>query len=528
MVRGLRDAQGGQEEEAGRMMLAVTPSIGIILILISIRLRAGGRLNPDLCALWGGTGVLLVLLEILPPVRTFLDGLEARTAAAFLICGIFLVFWGLRGSVKLTSLLERRQELRMERALRRDDKKSLLFVVNTLGRAGAETLLLQVLRSFHDASYEVFLYAVIGQGELFDQLPGYVNVLNLRPSAMSVLSGRGRRRMIGSVLRAFVRNGGLCHKMGYVVHTLADMCKRGRMQLDKLLWRIMAEGALRFPAGFDMAVAWMEGGAAYYVADYVKADKKAALIHVDYESAGYTREMDRNCWKAFSTIFAVSGEVKRNFEKLYPEYASRLRVFPNMVDLAGIQELAKEGPGFSDGYWGIRLLTVGRLTYQKGYDMALEALNLLKKRGVFVRWYVLGEGEERKALERKRAKLGLAEDFVLLGAVENPFPYYAQTDIYVHATRFEGRSIALQEALALGCAAIVSDCTGNRDEIEDGRNGLLCPFDPLALADCIERLARNKKLRRELGARAGSGRADNSFHWDSWEELWSGEGKHGI
>ena len=68
---------------------------------------------------------------------------------------------------------------------------------------------------------------------------------------------------------------------------------------------------------------------------------------------------------------------------------------------------------------------------------------------------MLGEGEERKALERKRAKLGLTEDFVLLGAVENPYPYYARTDVYVHATRFEGKSLALQEALALGCAALI-------------------------------------------------------------------------
>lgn len=273
-----------------------------------------------------------------------------------------------------------------------------------------------------------------------------------------------------------------------------------------------------------MAVAWIEGGAAYYVADYVRAEKKAALIHVDYESAGYTREMDQDCWKAFSPVFAVSGEVKRNFEALYPEYAPRLRIFPNMIDLAGVQELAREGPGFSDGYQGKRLLTVGRLTYQKGYDMALEALALLKKRGIPVRWYVLGEGEERKALERKRAKLGLMEDFVLLGAVENPCPYYAQADIYVHATRFEGRSIALQEALALGCAAIVSDCNGNREEITDGLDGLICPFDPLALADCIERLLGDEGLRRELGRRAGARKADGGCRRDSWEALWGQKG----
>lgn len=506
------------------MIYAVMPAAGVFLILLSLRLRAEGRLNTDFCALWGGAGILLVLAEALPPVRAFLGGLEPERAAGLLACGILLLCVFLWCSMRLTALGERRQERRMERTLRGDGKKRLLLVVNTMGRAGAETLLLQVLRSVHDASYEVYLYALIGQGELFGRLPDYVNVLNPRPSTMSVLSGRGRRRMAGAVLRAFVRNGGLCHKTVYLVRTLAAMCKKRRIQLDKLLWRVMAEGAVRFPVGFDMAVAWMEGGAAYYVADYVKAEQKAALIHVDYESAGYTRAMDRSCWAAFPVIFTVSGEVKRNFAALYPEYASRLRVFPDMIDLAGIQELAGRGPGFPDGYSGRRLLTVGRLTYQKGYDMALEALDLLKKRGIPVRWYVLGEGEERRALERKRAKLGLTEDFVLLGAVENPYPYYAQADVYVHATRFEGRSVALQEALAMGCAVIVSDCSGNRDEIEDGRNGLLCPFDPAALADCIERLLGDGDLRRKLGSRAGSRKADGGRRRDSWEELWGQKG----
>ncbi len=506
------------------MVFAVMPSIGIALIAAGVRLRAGGRLDADLCALWGGIGALLVLAEALPPVRGLLSGLKAETAWMVLVCGSFLACLGLWGSMELSAAWERRRERRMERTLRMGGKKSLLFVVNTLGRAGAETLLMQVLRGVHDDGYQVFLYALIGQGELFGEVPDYVTVLNRHPSTMSVLSRRGRRRIVGGVLKAFVKNGGLCRKAGYMARALAAMRRTGRIQPDKLLWRTMAEGASRFPAGFDMAVAWMEGGAAYYVADYVRAERKAALVHVDYGSAGYTREMDQNCWEAFSAIFAVSEEVKRSFEALYPEHAPRLKVFPNMIDLAGARERAGQGPGFSDGYQGKRLLSVGRLTYQKGYDMALEAMDLLKRRGVAARWYVLGEGEERKALERKRARLGLGEDFVLLGAVENPYPYYAQADIYVHATRFEGRSIALQEALALGCAAIVSDCAGNRDEIVDGWDGLLCPFDPRALADCIERLAGDGKLRRELGARAGSMNPCGIRPRDSWKELWGQKG----
>ena len=68
-------------------MFAVMPSIGIALIAAGVRLRAGGRLDADLCALWGGIGALLVLAEALPPVRGLLSGLKAETA------WMVLVFW---------------------------------------------------------------------------------------------------------------------------------------------------------------------------------------------------------------------------------------------------------------------------------------------------------------------------------------------------------------------------------------------------------------------------------------------------
>ena len=99
---------------------------------------------------------------------------------------------------------------------------------------------------------------------------------------------------------------------------------------------------------------------------------------------------------------------------------------------------------------------------------------------------------------------GLKEDFLLLGAVENPYPYYIQADIYVHATRFEGKSVAIQEARTLGCAIIASDCGGNRELIADGEDGVLCELTPKAVADSIEGLLKNGEKRKKLGQMAKS------------------------
>ena len=382
--------------------------------------------------------------------------------------------------------------------------KRILFVSNTLGRAGAENALLELLKRLDSREYQVSLYVLLGQGELVGRLPSSVRLRNRRFDRRSVLTGAGRLHLAKTVAGAFFRNGGLPGKLVCTARALASSVRTGRVQPDKLLWRVVSDGAERFEETFDLAVAWLEGGSAYYVADHVRSRKKAAFLHVDYESAGYTRAMDRDCWRCFDRIFTVSASVRDGFLAVYPEYARRTAVLPNLLDQAAIRRRSAEPGGFCDDWNGLRLLSVGRLTYQKGYDVAIEAMKLLKDAGYRARWYVLGEGDRRRELERQIGALGLEEDFLLLGAVENPCPYYAQADVYVHATRFEGRSIALQEAQTLGCPVVASDCGGNREQVEDGKDGLLCQLTPQAVAEAAAALLKDPERRAALGAAAAA------------------------
>ena len=99
--------------------------------------------------------------------------------------------------------------------------------------------------------------------------------------------------MVWAVCRAFIRNGHLAGKIRYAERILRDMRKIKQIQPDKILWRVLSDGSERFDETYDLAVAYLEGGSTYYVADHVKAKKKAAFVHIDYENSGYTRQMDR-------------------------------------------------------------------------------------------------------------------------------------------------------------------------------------------------------------------------------------------
>lgn len=388
-------------------------------------------------------------------------------------------------------------------------KKKLLFVINTLSQAGAETALIELLRVLANErnedgvrEYDIDLYVLMGQGELAKKLPGRVRLLNDKYSYNSVLSDDGKKDMIKHIVFSMLKRGSVFKNFLYIISNYIDMKRAGHIWKDKLLWRVISDGSDLFDTEYDLAAAYLEGGSAYYVADHVKAKKKAAFIHIDYTQAGYTRKLDKECYKCFDMIFPISDEVRDKFVEVYPEYEKKVRVFHNVINQKNIKDMALLEGGFNDEFSGKRILTVGRLTYQKAYPLAVEAMRLLKEDGFNVRWYVLGEGPERASLEQQIRESGLINDFILLGAVENPYPYYKQTDLYVHATRFEGKSIAIQEAQTLGCAVIASDSNGNREQIEDGKDGLLCVLDALSIKEAISSLLKDNVKRMEFGRKA--------------------------
>ena len=91
---------------------------------------------------------------------------------------------------------------------------------------------------------------------------------------------------------------------------------------------------------------------------------------------------------------------------------------------------------------------------------------------------------------------------MLLGAVSNPFPYYAQADLYVHAVRYEGQSIAVQEAQTLGCPILVSNYSGSQYAVGTEGAGMICELTPQSIAAHIMLLLDNESMRAELAMRA--------------------------
>ena len=288
----------------------------------------------------------------------------------------------------------------------------------------------------------------------------------------------------------------------YLITNLRTQLKKHRLQPDKLCWRIIAQGTPVPDQTYDLAVAYLEGGSTYFVADAVHAKKKAAFVHIDYADAGYHKGLDLDSYSRIDRIFSVSKEACESFCRIYPEYQDKCFLFRNILDTKQIRSrriknLAPNDP-FIKSRARYKLLTVGRLNYQKAYDIAIPALRILRDRGYDVDWFVLGEGSLKKELCRQIDRENLTGHFVLLGSKENPYPYSRLADLYVHATRFEGKSIAVQEAKILGCPILVSDCNGNREQVKDGVDGSVCALTPESVSTKIEELLENEMFNNKL------------------------------
>ena len=386
-------------------------------------------------------------------------------------------------------------------------KQKMLIVINTLGRAGAEKALVSLMKILDTDRFEVDFLAMVDRGDLYPDLPYYVNVLNKTPVVGTVTDAAGLAALSTQIIKRLITKGYIFKFAAQAAVNLREQIHRGWLQADKFFWEALSGTAPRFSKQYDIAIAYTEGAATYYVAEYVRAKKKISYIHVDYFRAGYMEKIDRKYYEKIDYVFCVSEDVKKGFNIIYPEYAHKTRMCHNIINADDIRRLAVTGKGFEDNFNGLRIVTIARLRPQKALHHSIrECVKLCESSDVNIRWYVLGDGKLRNGLQAQIDKCRLTDRFILYGTVENPFPYLLQADIYVQASNYEGWSLAIAEAMVLRKPIVVSDRANNPDQIVDGVNGIVVTMEEGSLADGLRSMIESKQRREEY--------VENLKDWD--------------
>ena len=196
-------------------------------------------------------------------------------------------------------------------------KKKILFVINTLGRGGAENALIQLINNIDKDIYDISLYVILGQGELIEKIPEHVHILNKKFDHASVLSKEGKKNLRKNIIGIAFSRFSFFKNFFYLLTNFFRMMFSGKIFVDKLLWKMLSDGSDILSEEYDLATAFLEGASTYYVRDHVRAKKKAAFIHVNYLEAGYNRKLDKNVYLDMDKIFAVSEDVRKSFLSEY-------------------------------------------------------------------------------------------------------------------------------------------------------------------------------------------------------------------
>jgi len=189
-------------------------------------------------------------------------------------------------------------------------------------------------------------------------------------------------------------------------------------------------------------------------------------------------------------VSAVVGVCRASVEALPPFVTKNRVVIPGPVDSCSTH-ISALGP--------TRVVAVGRLSYEKGFDLLLRASQIVEAKCPNLEFILIGEGPERRNLQNLKT-----DRTTLLGTRSRPFDEISVDDIFVCPSRFEGYPRALAEAMMQGLAVIATKSLGGvADMIQHEVNGLLVsPEDPRALAEAIQRLISDPTLRKRLGQNA--------------------------
>lgn len=368
--------------------------------------------------------------------------------------------------------------------------KRILFVIPTMRMGGAEKALVSLLKCLDPEKTAVDVFLFEHGGVLQKQIPSWVTVLpeddTTRFMALELRSNWKK-------LLAKCGIGAVFSRVWMSVRSSI----RAKLKLNPASgWELVKKHIPTLPGEYDAAIGFLEGTADFFALEKVTAGKKIAWIHSDLGKQQIA-EKDKERYDCFDSFATITEACRESFARAVGVAVDRVSVIGNIVSAEQILQSADEiQPEWSKEFPNI--LTVGRLEYQKGSDIGLEACNLLAEKQMKFCWHFIGTGSLYEKLQKKVMEYGISERCIFEGQKENPYPYMKRADLIVQPSRVEGKSIVLDEAKILGKAILAADYPSVTDQIEDGVTGMIARMSPEAIADSIEQLLNDAELRHKL------------------------------
>jgi glycosyltransferase involved in cell wall biosynthesis len=371
-------------------------------------------------------------------------------------------------------------------------KKKLLFMLGKMNVGGVEKAFLSMLEKLPPEVFDIHLVLLDKSGGFLASVPEYVTIHEVQCYMKN-------KEVINEPSLKIIKALFVLHRFveAFVQMVLYVIFKATSNRY--LFYQYVMRNEPMLPGEYDVAIAYAGPSQTidWYVCRRVQAKVKCGWIHFDISKFGIDKGMTRKLYKDYKKIFVVSETAKDIFVKTFPQFSDKTEVFLNIVSKKNIERLAREPFDFTDKYNGVRILTVGRISPEKGQNVAIEALKILRDKGADVKWYFVGNGAFRKACEAQAVELGVEEFVTFLGTQVNPYPYMAHCDIYMQPSRHEGYCITLAEARCFGAPIVATNFTGAREQLSTRKNGVVVDMDAVSIAQGVLQAMTLPRMKTE-------------------------------
>ncbi len=329
-------------------------------------------------------------------------------------------------------------------------KIKLLMVIPSLEGGGAERVMLNIINHLDRDRFEVHLYVEKFEGKYVSDLQSDVQVICAE-----------HRRGLARIL--FLRN----------------QIRRLKPSIVFIMMLPIAAIATRLAGVRAIPV--------------IRETESKPMAEV--QQSWIPRMLNRLGMRMAHRLVAPAEGAKQYLQERYGMAAKKIAVIHNPVNITSIQAEAAEPVTLEENV--VHLIAVGRLKYQKGFDLLLDALGEVSR--FTWRLRILGDGPLEAELKQRAKDRGIGSQVEFLGFQQHPYPLLGNSDLFILSSRWEGLPNVVLEAMAAGVAVLATRCpTGPEEIITPGENGALCSISVEGLREQIETLGCSRALRDTL------------------------------
>lgn len=340
--------------------------------------------------------------------------------------------------------------------------KKILICINNMKMGGIQKSLLELLKQIENI-YDVTLFSISPDGELLKYVPKGIKIKY------------ANRIMLASELTVeeAKKEGIPC----FITKVIGNAWSR--VFTKKIPAYIVTKFFQNRLGIYDVAISFsqpVEEHQFYMLSNEVvlnscKAHKKITFLHCDFKNYGGNSKLNREMYKKFDRIAAVSDSVGNRFLSILPELNEKIRTVYNCHDYKEIERLASISPII---YKNKAIITVSRLSAEKGIIRVLPLLKRLIKKGYDISWHIVGDGSLYNEIKKIIKELNLEDRVFLYGIKENPYRYMKNATVFLLPSFHEAAPMVFDEAKTLHIPIITTNTLSAHELVSKHKDGFVC------------------------------------------------------